>query len=72
MANKVLFLVYRPMKDEFKPGNSLDLDQLIVEGKLEKLKIDQPFIDKMEEIKSLKNKAIMEKQYEVAASLREQ
>ena len=47
MANKVLFLVYRPMKDEFKPGNSLDLDQLMVEGKSEKLKIDQPFIDKI-------------------------
>jgi hypothetical protein len=72
MANQVLFLVYRSMQDEFKPGMPLDLDQLMLEGKLEKLRIDQSFIDKMEEIKVLKNKAAREMQYEVAATLREQ
>ena len=72
MANRVIHLIYRPNEGEFNQASILDFNQLMLDGKLEKVAIDKQFTDKMAEIKELKNTACSNSHYEIAASLRDQ
>ena len=72
MANPIIHLVYRAEKGEFKQDSFLDFNQLMLDGKLEKVKVDKDLTDKLANIKELKNQACKDYNYEIAASLRDQ
>jgi hypothetical protein len=72
MANRVVLLVYHANDGEFTADSRLDFHQLMEEGKLEKVKIDQQLTEKLAELKASKTRAIENSSYEMAVSLRDQ
>jgi hypothetical protein len=72
MANNITFLVYQRNPGEFNLFTAINLDELLYEGKLCKVQVEEDLKNKLAKIKKLKNKAVLNQEYELAASYREQ
>ena len=72
MANKITFLVYQRNPGEINLFTAINLEELLYEGKLCKVKVEEEMTNKLTEIKKLKNKACQNQQYELAAAYRDQ
>jgi hypothetical protein len=72
MANKITFLVYQRNPGEFNLFTAINLDELLYEGKLCKVQVEEEMTNKLAEIKKLKLKACQSQQFELAAAYRDQ